>query len=150
MCNANNFISSVQTSGIRIRIRITKYSFKKALNKKICWNHFYQGKRQNMFFFVLIIHFRQFGAEKHEKKFSQFFFQNFFESCSKSSEMWKKNKKIIFSLCPQIRIQMKIFARIWIQIQGQNFSRDTPDLPPTWSGSKKSGGIELACVSSMS
>ena len=33
---------------------------------------------------------------------------------------------------------------------GQNFSRDTPDLPPTWSGSKKSGVFELARASSMS
>ena len=49
-----------------IRIRITGYSFRKALEteKKICWNHFYiRGKRQHMFF-VLIIRFRQFGAEK--------------------------------------------------------------------------------------
>ena len=57
MCNANNFISSVQTS--EIRIRITGYSFRKALEtekkEKICWNHFnIRGKRQNVFFFVLI------------------------------------------------------------------------------------------------
>ena len=48
MCNANNFISSVQTSGIRIRI--TGYSFRKALEtEKKCWYHFYiRGKRQHI------------------------------------------------------------------------------------------------------
>ena len=69
MCNANNFISSVQTSGIRIRS--TGYSFKKALETKkiktkICWHHFYlKGKKATYVFFVLIIRFREFGDENN-------------------------------------------------------------------------------------
>ena len=57
------FVSSVKTSGIRIRI--TGYSFRKALEteKKNMLESFYiRGKRQHMFF-VLIDRFRQFGAE---------------------------------------------------------------------------------------
>ena len=46
MCNANNFISSVQTSGIRIRI--TGYSFRKALEtekKNTLESFLHQGKK---------------------------------------------------------------------------------------------------------
>ena len=46
--------------------------FQKSLGnyKKICLNHFYiKGKYQHMFFFVLIIRFRQFGAENFSFKF---------------------------------------------------------------------------------
>ena len=46
MCNANNFISSVQTSGIRIRI--TGYSFRKALEtkeKNLLESFLHQGKK---------------------------------------------------------------------------------------------------------
>ena len=97
MCKANNFISSVQTSGIRIRI--TGYSFRKALEteKNLCWNHFYiGGKRQHMFFFVFIKRFRQFGAEKNFINS----FSNFLKSCSESTETWKKTqqKNHFFSL----------------------------------------------------
>ena len=65
MCNANNFISSVQTS--RIRIRITGYSFRKALEtekKKYAEIIFTSGEEGNIrFFCVWIIRFRQFGAK---------------------------------------------------------------------------------------
>jgi len=66
MSNANNFISSVQTSGIRIRI--TGYSFRKALEteKKYAGIIFKLGEKGNICFFVLIIRFRQFGAEKNQ------------------------------------------------------------------------------------
>ena len=44
------------------------------------------------------------------------------------------------------RVRLQTFETTW----AQNFSRDTPDLTLTWSGSKKSGVFELARVSSMS
>ena len=59
-------------------------------------------------FFVLIIHFRQFGGEN--------LFFKFFKSCSESSEMKKKKlKKSSFPFTPSNRIRMKIFARIRIR-----------------------------------
>ena len=66
MSNANNFISSVQTPGIRIRI--TGYSLGKPwkLKKKkknMLELFLYQGKKATYVFFVLIIRFRQFGAD---------------------------------------------------------------------------------------
>ena len=40
------------------------------------WNHFYtRGKRQHMFFCVLIFRFRQFGAEKNFINSLSFFFK---------------------------------------------------------------------------
>ena len=74
MCNANNFVSSVQTSGIRVRI--TGYSFRKTLEtkKKYAGIILHQGKKATHVFFVLINRFRQFGAEKiFINSFSKFF-----------------------------------------------------------------------------
>ena len=52
MCNANNFISSVQTS--EIRIRITGYSFRKALEteKNMLASYLHQGKKATYVFCV--------------------------------------------------------------------------------------------------
>ena len=64
-----NFISSVQTS--RIRIRITGYSFKNMLAS------FLQQGKKATYAFVLIIRFRQFGAENFFINSFQFFLKLF-------------------------------------------------------------------------
>ena len=52
MCNANNLISSVRTSGIRIRI--TGYSFRKSLEteKNMLESFLHQGKNATYVIFV--------------------------------------------------------------------------------------------------
>ena len=79
MCNANNFISSVQTSGIRIRI--TGYSFTKALEtgKKMLESFLHRGKKATYVFCVN----HPFQAIWSRKNFHKFFF-NFFKSCLES------------------------------------------------------------------
>ena len=67
MCNANNFISSVQTLGIRIRI--TGYSFRKALESFL-----HQGKRQHLFFLCANHPFQSIWSRKNFiNSFSNFF-----------------------------------------------------------------------------
>ena len=51
MCNANNFISSVQTSGIRIKI--TGYSFRKALETEKKYVGIFFTSEKHMFFLCL-------------------------------------------------------------------------------------------------
>ena len=90
MCNENNFISSVQTSGIRIRIK--GYCFRKALETEEKGIIFTSGKKGNICFFVLMIRFRQFGAEK--------FFINSFSIFFKVVQNHLKRKKNHFFPLP--------------------------------------------------
>ena len=60
-------------SGLGSQDILTEKPWKLKKKEKKCWHHFYiRGKRQRMFF-VLIIRFRQFGAEKMFIFFSIFF-----------------------------------------------------------------------------
>ena len=114
MCNANNFISSVQTSGIRIRS--TGYSFKKALETKkiktkICWHHFYlKGKKATYVFFVLIIRFREFGDENNTVIFQII---SKFEQPNHLKHEKTKKKTNIFSLYPPDTPRIQIRSARW-------------------------------------
>ena len=100
MCNTKNLISSVQTSGIRIRI--TGYSFRKALEteKNMLESFLHLRKRQHIFFCVN----HQFQAIWSRKFFCTYIY------CSESSETWKKTKKKN-PFSPRIRIRKKMRIR---------------------------------------